>query len=102
MKKLFLFLVLVLFISCTDNVRDTCVTKKLSESEQLILSQTDSLVYKHAIIIDDEVLIFDDPAKDIIKVINYFEPFRMILLTILVSILLLLICTLFYIMIEKL
>lgn len=71
MKKNILFLGFLLVVSCTNNINDKCVTKDLSESEQLILAQTDSVVYKHVIVIDDEVLIFDDPAKDIIKITSY-------------------------------
>lgn len=82
MKKIILFLRLLLMVSCTNNINDNCVTKDLSEAERLIMAQTDSSFYKHAIVIDDVVLIFDDPAKDVIRITNYFRPSSIVFITV--------------------
>ena len=71
MKKIVLFLFVLLAVSCTENIRTNCKVSELTETEQLVLTQTDSSAYMSAIILDDKVLVFNDPAKDIIKVNAY-------------------------------
>jgi hypothetical protein len=91
MKKIVLFLFLLLAVSCTYNIDQTCKVDDLSRAEQLILSQTDTSLYMNAIIIDDKVLIFEDPAKDIIRVTNYIDPGLVFFTTLILVIILILI-----------
>lgn len=71
MKKIVLFLFVLLAVSCTENIRNNCKVSDLTETEQFVLTQTDSSAYMSAIILDDKVLVFNDPAKDIIKINAY-------------------------------
>lgn len=91
MKKLiYLCIVLLLTASCTENIKQYRDDVILTEAQVLILQQTDTLQYQHAIVVDNYVLIFDDanqPKDEVLLVRAYDMPITVIFVVLIIGVL---------------
>lgn len=81
MKRFVLILSVVLLAiasSCTENVTSRAVTNQyggsLSQTHLALIASVDSADYRHAIIVDEYVLILEDQSKgqnEVLRVKNY-------------------------------